>query len=229
MKYLYNIFAIIFCLIFMTGCTIGGIEQSHCSEVISNIDSYDSVEDSVTVEENSVVSEYYNTSEENSTEISIEENSTEMSIESSQSEESEDYMEKEVKLIVNGVDISEESFVEMGTGGTRLPFVAIMKELGAEFVWENERVAKMYFQKMTFVLDVDKHSLVTEGRDINLFIVCGGGILPSISMDRELVLDSARAGVFFRKVGITMEHDYDNRIMTINSSLNPPPPIIYLP
>lgn len=139
-----------------------------------------------------------------------------------------EYEYYECTLIVNGKDITEDSHAVMENGNgiyVRLPFVAIMEELGAEFEWESNRYAKMHFQEMTLYLDIDEGVLweiINDDFRVNLFAVVGGGPLEHTAMDKELLLDSVCARSFFREVGITLDINYDERVVTIVSSPNPP-------
>lgn len=139
-----------------------------------------------------------------------------------------EYEYTECTLIVNGKDITEDSHAVMENGNgvhVRLPFVAIMEELGAEFEWESNRYAKMHFQEATFSLDIDKGKLLKKIADdsyTNLFVVYGGGPYENTAIDKELLLHEVRARSFFSEVGITLDINYEERIVTIVSSPNPP-------
>ena len=153
------------------------------------------------------------------------------SSENAQTETSTDSIERDYKLIVGGNEITSEHPIKMYVDERRyaeVPFVAVMQELGAEFEWQSESVAKMSFREMSFVLDVTKCNLVTEGQEINLINPPPGGTRYYTSLKKELIIDNRTAKGFFDQVGITLEMDYDNRVVNIDRSPNPPPKIEYI-
>lgn len=139
---------------------------------------------------------------------------------SNNSEVSDTDMESNWKLVVNGVDITQEYYAEKMSDGICLPFVAVMETLGAEFTWETDRKAEMKYLDLLFALDVDECSFISKANGVELFRVPGGGLFDSVPMDKELLLDFARVHSFFRRAGITIERNYDEKIIAINGDPN---------
>ena len=92
-------------------------------------------------------------------------------------------------------------------------FVTIMSALDAEFEWQSDTVAKMYWADMTFTLDVDKCKLTDDALDdadlpswfeCNLFIGATGGRSYRWSAKNDVFVDASSLQSFFILVGLEL-------------------------
>ena len=220
----FNLCLIVFSMLFIVGCSIKDRPQSNYASSDSNISVFESSVQNQT--EDNDESSFYSEEDSEYSIDNIENSQTDVSTdifqhgEYSNPEVSDTDMESNWKLVVNGVDITQEYYAEKMSDGICLPFVAVMETLGAEFTWETDRKAEMKYLDLLFALDVDECSFISKANGVELFGVMGGGLFVSVPMDKELLLDSARVRYFFKNAGITFERNYDEKIVAINGDPN---------
>lgn len=108
------------------------------------------------------------------------------------------------KLIVMGKNISDVSRIVIGGDGeqTKLPFVAIMKALGAKFSWDTSTTATVAFRGTEYLFDANRCSLTQKGDSFNFLIPPPGGKQYYQPMDYELILDSGTMYSLFALEGL---------------------------
>lgn len=113
-------------------------------------------------------------------------------------------VDNDVRLIVKGKDITEGNHVkvvfveDLNTQRIELPFVAIMKALGAEVTWKDEYTAEMRYNGEEYTLDSNKHLFCKKGDEHNLLIPAPGtinGYYKAVSY--ELIIQDAFLLHFF--------------------------------
>lgn len=84
-------------------------------------------------------------------------------------------------LLVNGKDIAPENYVKFYEmkNYALLPFNAILKEFGAETIWQSETTAIISFKGKNYTLDTEACTLVAEGNTTNL-------LKPAVSSGEKL-------------------------------------------
>jgi len=131
-----------------------------------------------------------------------------------------DLKDYDCTLTVNGKNITKDSHAIMKRDDGHyflLPFVAILEEFGAEFVWENDSVANVRFKEKVFTLDISKVELIAEeeGESYNLFLPSPGGVLHYAAYDREITIDNYTLHPLFNELGIVGKYNYEERTATL--------------
>ena len=103
--------------------------------------------------------------------------------------------ESDIRLIVNGKDITEGNYVDIvvdETGKflyTEMPFVAVMEELGAEFEWTSDTTANMMFDGKTYILDIANFTLLLDG--VNNLYPAPGTNWHARTIGREMLINDS--------------------------------------
>ena len=135
------------------------------------------------------------------------------------------YIEKEAtnscQLIVNGTDISADNYVYLHYDDkyADLPFIAIMKALGATVEWKSENTVQISYKENIYFLNIQEPSLVEQSNSINL-------IAPSMAfmnhcyyrfVDNEALINSNIIYYFFNEIDISMSIDFDSSVINIEN------------
>jgi len=120
--------------------------------------------------------------------------------------------QRNCKLIINGKDITNNNYVKIRIDDkvAELPLLAIMKELGAEVKWENEKSVSMIFHEKTLNFDVSKWDL-----DI---LVPPGAIGVRKIINNELVYDYDSVKYLLKMhTNSNISINYDDMIISIDT------------
>lgn len=123
-------------------------------------------------------------------------------------------------LIVDGQDITSEKLASINYEKqyAQLPLLAILKALGGETEWVDEKKVTIDFQDTTCVLNPTQNTLQKEGDSFNIIAVPPGtryGGYYEIC-DKEFVIDSNCLDHFLYLLGARITIDYDRAVVTID-------------
>lgn len=128
-------------------------------------------------------------------------------------------MEKNCKLVVNGRDITAESYVRIDYEKhyAEIPFIAVVTNLGAEFKWKNSKVAIITLNNKEYILNLNKKSLITNGSTFNIIDLPPGTKHGAFfkKFDDEIVIDSDSIAHFIYLIGARIMVNYDTSIISI--------------
>ena len=246
---------IVLCMVFTAGCSGIVKEPSETSIDKSsaeddNSDNYESSSDEISddnsTEQSSVSNDELDDDSEDET--SNDENSNNSEDETSMDDTSIDdtsvdngNSEKEVKtpfveygykLFVNGEEIEmEEEQIFCNENGIMLSFVTLMTALDAEFEWQSDTFAKMYWADMSFDLDSERCSLLhdEDPRRKIPWIAHAVGETHYITLEKDLLVQATSLIALFSVVRIDMTFDYDGRSVYINTTSEYPRKLTYGP
>ena len=135
----------------------------------------------------------------------------------------DDDMKNNCRLIVNGRDISSESYVFLKHDEryAELPLTAIVKALGASVEWKSETVAIILHNEKEYVLDTDQYSLVQKGGNaLENFLAPPPGLTIGQNgkiIKGEFVISSNVIQKFIKRLGAKINLDYIQSIIYIDT------------
>lgn len=145
----------------------------------------------------------------------------------------ENVVKRDAKLIVNGKDISEDVHIKAVLKDDHpyfeIPFLTIVRELGAEVEWKTATKAEIYFDDNTnmlggtvYILEADKLSFKEKGIEFDMFQRLGGYVgLPYFCLtEDDYILSDLRCGVVMKEFGVYMNRDFENLCVTISQRGN---------
>lgn len=128
-------------------------------------------------------------------------------------EQPEMQKEAEYRLFVNGKEIKENQCfyytisyyrpnysLPMSMLHYDIPFVAVLKELGAEIQWKSSTIAKVLLYEKEYTLNIEKCSLSTNEND-NLILCAPGGSGYFRAEEREIWMCATRITLFLDRIG----------------------------
>lgn len=130
-------------------------------------------------------------------------------------------MEKNCKLIVNGRDITAESYVRIDYEKhyAEIPFIAVVTNLGAEIKWKNSNVAIITSNNKEYILNLNKKSLITNESTFNIIDLPPGARHGAFlkEINDEFVIDNDSITHFIHLLGARITVNYDTAIINIES------------
>ena len=127
-------------------------------------------------------------------------------------------------LIVNGQEIQNFNIVFYKNGLRQyaaIPLLALLHELGYSIEWSTPYKACITVKKMSYTLDIQKHTLVSaENLNDNLLLPPPGGHYYCESTESDVILDTTTLKniCMLLEIPITISIDYKRQ--TINISTN---------
>ena len=135
------------------------------------------------------------------------------------------------KLIVNGKDITKESYASYGMTRelVEIPLVAVCEGLGADIIYVSDSIIEIGFDQLIpsypiyrekFILDLNEKSLVLEGYKHNYIEPVPGGTMSCRVHDGDVVLDRLTVRVMFEVMGydISYKYDFENKVIYITEN-----------
>ena len=128
---------------------------------------------------------------------------------------------KEGTLTVNGVALAEPVKIYAGTKDYSpeavVPLIAVLKSLGAEIAWRDDRIADITIEEKQYVFDLEEFSLVEEGKTLNLISVPPGGSYIYETGEKELFLSAGTMSAAFHlmELPVVSHVDYEAETVTI--------------
>lgn len=120
---------------------------------------------------------------------------------------------RNIKLIVNGKDITSKSMPVIKNDRTLVPIRFVSEELGAEVTWNNnDRTVKVEKDNIVVILRIDSHLVRTLGEKENYFL---SDVAPVIIGDRTYVPLRLVGNI----LGVGIEWDGANSIVGVDSSI----------
>ncbi len=126
-----------------------------------------------------------------------------------------------IALVINGKNITDDNYVNYNNEYDcfELPLIAILKELGAEIKWLDEKTVSIIIYDKTYVLNTEECSLTEINSTFNLFQIAPGdthGVF-SKRVENEFVIDSDSLKLFFiNELGLRMRRSSNNKEITID-------------
>lgn len=192
---------------------------------VSNDESDDDSEDETSNDENSNNSE----DETSMDDTSIDDTSVDNG--NSEKEVKTPFVEYGYKLFVNDEEIDiEDDKIFLYEDNVMVSFVTIMSALDAEFEWQSDTVAKMYWADMTFTLDVEKCKLTDDACEFDSDWIQGasGGRSYRVSAKNDIFVDARALKAFFGMVGLEIrDYPYTKRMVDIKTTPKYPQKLEY--
>ena len=144
-------------------------------------------------------------------------------IEMTKETENGENMNNNCRLLVNGQDISSESYVFLNQeyGYAELPLTAIVKALGGDVEWENEMKATIEYNGKQYILDAEQYFLrVKGGNSVGDFLLIPPGAVNVPSgqiVGDEFVINDIVIRRFITRLGAKITIDYDTAIIYIDT------------
>lgn len=129
---------------------------------------------------------------------------------------------EKIALVINGKNITDDNYVNYNNEYDcfELPLIAILKELGAEIKWLDEKTVSIIIYDKTYVLNTEECSLTEINSTFNLFQIAPGdthGVF-SKRVENEFVIDSDSLKLFFiNELGLRMRRYSNNKEITIDA------------
>lgn len=201
---------IVLCMVFAAGCSgvvkepSGTSIEDDSSAEDDNSDNYESSSEDISDDNSTEQSSVSNDESSNNSEDETSMDDTSIDNGNSGEKVETPFVEYGYKLFVNGEEVEiEDDKIFRNENTIMLSFVTIMTALDAEFEWQSDTVAKMYWADMTFILDVEKCELIHDGRDgFNWIIGPFGGRLYYTTLSRDMLLNSGSYNYLFIQVGV---------------------------
>ena len=102
--------------------------------------------------------------------------------------------------------------------GTELPFIAIIKEYGFDIDWDNDSIAKLFYNSKTYFLDLIKVEVAEEKGGKNFLVPEPGSGRSYTVIDKELYLDysTLRCFMSFIDEDINVIVNYDTLCVNVS-------------
>lgn len=136
-----------------------------------------------------------------------------------QTEYNNKYVCKKGKLLVNNKEILTENLPKIYNDYADIPFLSVMKSLGADIQQQNEKQFLVSFKNKVYTLDIHNCSLyVGENTKDNFFNKVDGGVFFKYSVENDVMVDSVTLGSVLYDMGqkITVKTDLNNSCVVIN-------------
>ena len=136
----------------------------------------------------------------------------------------QDVVKHDAKLIVNGKDITKEVHIKAilkddnpDHSYFEIPFLTIIKELGAEVEWKTQTKAEIYFGGNTYILKADKVSFKEKGIEFDMFQHLGGymGYPYFCLTEDDYILSDLRCHRALNEFGVYINSDIKNLRVTV--------------
>ena len=120
----------------------------------------------------------------------------------------------EYKLIVQGQNITQKCYLKDYNDScyVELPFINVMKALGADIKWQNKNTAEISLNDQKYILNTENANLVREGSTANCIIPIPGGKVHYRTIENELMLDDATVKTAANIMGISITIDVREQI-----------------
>jgi hypothetical protein len=142
------------------------------------------------------------------------------------------FVEYGYKLFVNDEEIDiEGDKIFLYEDNVMVSFVTIMSALDAEFEWQSDIVAKMYWADMTFTLDVEKCKLTDDACEYDSDWIQGvsGGRSYLVYAKNDIFVDARALKSFFGMVGLEIRvYPYTERKVDIKTTPKYPTKLEYV-
>ena len=130
-------------------------------------------------------------------------------------------------IFINGVELKEQFALIHSKpyhvngywqAGTELPFIAIIKEYGFNIDWDNDSIAKLFYNSKTYFFDLVKVEVTEEKGGKSILIPEPGSGRSYTIIDIELYLDysTLRCFMSFIDEDINIIVDYDTLCVNVS-------------
>ena len=130
-------------------------------------------------------------------------------------------------IFINGVELKEQFALIHSKpyhvngywqAGTELPFIAIIKEYGFNIDWDNDSIAKLFYNSKTYFFDLVKVEVTEEKGCKSILIPEPGSGRSYTIIDKELYLDysTLRCFMSFIDEDINIIVDYDTLCVNVS-------------